>query len=70
MTKQEKQERRKVKHQLQKLATKHLSRNFRMLTTSKQQKIAGRKIADQLLAGRNPQFAVSLDGEKIVRMSI
>ena len=61
MTKEEKQERRAVRHKLQNAATKRLSPAVKMYSTAKQLRAHGRKIADQLFAGKNPGLAVAVN---------
>jgi hypothetical protein len=54
MTRSEKKERRRVKHRLQLEAMLHLSRDAKLVMSARQMRIAGRKISDVLLSGKNP----------------
>lgn len=56
MTKEEKRERRRVRHALADAVRKnHFSKDFKMVTTNRQWKAGVRRVVDQLLSGRNPQ---------------
>lgn len=56
MTKEDKCERRRVRHALAEAVRKnHFSKDFKMVTTNRQWKAGVRRVVDQLLAGRNPQ---------------
>lgn len=55
MTKEEKKERRKVKHELQVVVSKkHYSTDYRLRTTPGQQRAGAKRVTDQLIAGKNP----------------
>lgn len=60
MTKEEKRERRRLKHDLQRAALKHHFRQFKLYATEKQLRAAARQVADQVLAGKNPAEVVTL----------
>lgn len=54
-------ERRTLRHALQKAVfANHFSRNFKAVATNRQMKVAARKIADHILAGKNPQIVHTL----------
>ena len=60
MTKAEKKERRAVRHQLQNAAAKHLTPYLKLNSTAAQMRAHGRRVADQLFAGKNPATATPL----------
>lgn len=65
MTKEEKKERRKLRHELQKVvAQNHFSKEVRLKITQGQYKSMSRIVADQILAGKNPREVVTLGASK------
>lgn len=60
MTKDERKEKRQVKHALQRAASRHLSTDARAVMTGRQMKVAGLRIADMLLSGQNPREVVRI----------
>lgn len=58
MTKEEKRERRRVRHELAAAVRKsHFSKDYKLCTTNRQWKASARRVVDQFLAGKNPQMA-------------
>lgn len=61
MTNEEKKERRKLRHKLQKAVIKeHYDKDFKSIATSNQMKQFAKKIADSILAGKNVKSYVRL----------
>lgn len=57
MTKAEKKERRAIRHKPQEAVFQHhFSRMYKMTHTVAQQRADSRKVADQLIAGKNPVY--------------
>ena len=54
-------ERRRNRHKLQRLVLLHHFHDFKMVATPRQLKIAAKRVADMLWAGRNPLQTVLLD---------
>lgn len=57
MTKEEKREKRRVKQALiQAVGKAHFSTRYKLTHTAAQQRADSKKVAEQILAGRNPAF--------------
>jgi hypothetical protein len=71
MTKEEKKERWRVKHDLQAAVRRYHFRDSRFSSTNTQMAQNSKKVADLLLAGRNPKYAQALNdplGEGLVQV--
>ena len=54
MTKEERKERRKVKHELQKIVIQKHFHQHKFGATNKQLQSSAKKVADQILSGKSP----------------